>query len=256
MLTRMLRHLLPGACLLCELPLPPATEIDLCPHCLDSLPWNHSACWRCGAPLADFTADATEVPTVCTDCRDRPPPYARTLAPLRYEGPVQAWMHALKDRLGLVEGRLLAALMADAAESAYLDGATAATFEHLPARRPEALVPVPLTLFRLARRGHNQALTLALPVARRLGLPVWRHAVARQRAGRRQRRLGRAARLHNPTGAFRCRRRWPEAGPCLLVVDDVMTTGSTAAAVSRTLLDAGAAEVHVLCAARTPRYGC
>jgi predicted amidophosphoribosyltransferase len=52
--------------------------------------------------------------------------------------------------------------------------------------------------------------------------------------------------------SFRCRRRFAEPGPCIAIVDDVLTTGATAAALARALLDAGAAEVHVLAATRTP----
>lgn len=235
----MLRHLVPGSCLLCDQALAPQLDIDLCHFCLDSLPWNHPACRRCAHPW-DGGAAAAEP---CDECRERPPPFQRAIAPLRYQSPVSGWVHSLKDELGLVSGRVLALLLADAVEAAY--GGCA--------ELPDALVPVPLTLRRLARRGHNQALTLALPVARRLGLPVWRFAVRRAGAGPRQRRLRRSARLTNVRDTFTCRVCWPPPGPRLAVVDDVLTTGATAAAVSRTLLAAGAAEVHVWCAARTPR---
>lgn len=242
MLARMLRHLLPGCCVLCRQPLAADAEPDLCRFCLASLPWNALACERCAAPLPH-----PDQP-LCGDCERRPPPFRRALAPLRYEGWPSRWIGRLKDRLGLVEGRLLGAILADAAESFYLPAA-----DDGRRVRPDALVPVPLTWRRLAWRGHNQALTLALPVARRLQVPVWRHTLVRVRTGRRQRGLDRGARAENVGGLFRCRRRWAAPGPCLAVVDDVMTTGTTAAAISRALLDAGASEVHVLCAARTPR---
>jgi ComF family protein len=148
----------------------------------------------------------------------------------------------LKDHLGLVEGRLLGMLLAEAAASSYGSGT----------RRPDFLVPVPLHPLRLARRGHNQAVVLAVPVARRLEVPLLRGALQRRGGGRHQRGLSRRDRLDNLMMRFTCRYAWSQA-PCVAVVDDVLTTGATAAAVATELLAAGAGEVHVLCATRTPR---
>ncbi len=234
----LLRHLLPGSCLLCDLPLPPTSHVDLCRHCLAALPWNHGACPRCGEPGRTGSEAAP-----CPRCRLQPPPFTLAVAPLRYEAEARVWVGRLKDHLGMVEGRLLGLLLADAAEQRYREAG---------APLPDALVPVPLAWRRLARRGHNQALTLALPVARRLRVAVWRRAVVRARPAQPQRGLPRSSRLRNPADTFACLRRWREPGPCLAIVDDVMTTGATAAALARVLLDAGASEVQVLCATRTP----
>ncbi|MEQ8857170.1 MAG: ComF family protein [Pseudomonadales bacterium] len=235
----LLQHLLPGRCLLCDTPLPPASAVDLCEYCLAALPWNIAACPRCGEP----ERHAASAPEPCRRCREQPPPFDLTVAPLRYEASPRQWVGRLKDHLGMVEGLLLGMLLADAAAERYADPALT---------RPTALLPVPLTWHRLARRGHNQALALAVPVARRLEVPVWRRAAVRRRQGPKQRGLSRVGRMQNPMGAFACRRRWNEPGPCLGIVDDVMTTGTTAAELTRVLLEAGAGAVHVLCATRTP----
>jgi len=232
------RQLLPGRCLLCELPVPDSLPADLCEHCSAGLPWNAPACPRCALPVPLIL----EPGAVCRQCERRPPPFAAALAPLRFEGFPALWVRQLKDRLGMVEGRVLATLLAEAAARRYADPAC---------RRPDVVLPVPLTWRRLVRRGHNQALTLAVPVARRLGVPLWRLAV-RRRVGPSQRGLGRARRLDVSAASFQCRRRFAEPGPCIAVVDDVMTTGATAAALTTALLAAGAAEVHVLAATRTP----
>lgn len=240
MLDHLLRQLLPGTCLCCGQAVAAATDTDLCPWCLDALPWNHSACPRCAEPAT--------APAPCRRCELRPPPFRLALAPLRYEGHPRQWVRQLKDRLGMVEGRVLGMLLAEAAERCYRASDPAGA----PAC-PDALVPVPISARRLAWRGHNQAVSLALPVARRLGIPLLRRAVIRAAGGRRQRGLSRSARLQNPRGAFRCRRPWPPPGPVLALVDDVLTTGATAAELSRVLLEAGAREVHVLAATRSPR---
>ncbi len=241
MLDHLLRRLLPGTCLCCGQPVAVTNDTDLCPWCLDALPWNHPACPRCARP--------TVAPTLCRRCDARPPPFRHAVAPLRYEGQPGHWVRQLKDRLGMVEGRVLGMLLAEAAARRYRpnDPAVAAP------QCPDALVPVPLSARRLAWRGHNQAISLALPVARRLGIPLLRYTATRRPGARHQRGLSRNARLQNPLGAFRCRRRWPPPGPVLALVDDVLTTGATAAELARVLLEAGAREVHVLAATRSPR---
>lgn len=233
------RHLLPGRCLLCDVALPPETDPDVCGYCLDALPWNEPACPRCGLPLPQAVSR-------CRDCDRRAPPYAATIAPLRYEDSAAHWVRRLKDHVGMVEGRVLGVLLARTAAHRY--GSTPAL------RRPDLLIPVPLTWWRLAKRGHNQAIALALPVARALEAPLWRTGAERRQGGR-QRGARRSRRLDQPGGAFRCRHRFPAPGPCIGVVDDVVTTGATATALTRILLEAGAAEVHVLAATRTPPPG-
>jgi ComF family protein len=234
MLARLLRSLFPGACLLCDGSLPPGQDLDLCAHCRAALPWNSAACGRCGLPLA------ATAPTPCESCCSRPPPQTLTIAPLLYREPVARWVRQLKDHMGMVEGRTLGLLLAEAAARVY-DAATP----------PDLLVPVPLTAGRLARRGHNQAIVLAAPVARRLGIPLLRSGVRRLRRTPPQRGLPLAARLENVAGAFGTRRDF--TGRRVAIVDDVMTTGATTRALALVLLDAGAAEVHVLCAARAAR---
>ena len=246
MLQHLLRQLLPGTCLMCDGAIPAESALDLCRFCLDALPWNDTACQRCAEPLPEAAADAVPHTLMCERCRSEPPPFIRTLAPLKYQDAPRAWVGRLKDQLGMVEGHILGTLLADAAARCYRQARDGTL------RVPDLLVPVPLTARRLAWRGHNQALTLARPVARKLGIPLSKRAVLRVRPGARQRGLGRSERLHNLDGIFVARHRWHEP-ICIGIVDDVMTTGSTAAELCRVLLAAGAGEVHVLCATRTPR---
>jgi ComF family protein len=236
MFARWLRTLFPGACLLCDAPLPAGQDLDLCTHCRDALPWIVDPCQRCGLPLPAGVHDT------CAECRAHPPPWTAAVAPLRYEGPAAVWVRRCKDDLGMVEGRTLGLLLADAAAAACSGRAS-----------PDLLVPVPLTLGRLAWRGHNQAVALAVPLAARLGVPLARAGARRTRRTPSQRGLRRAERQHNLTGVFAIRR--DVAGLRVGIVDDVLTTGATAAELSRALLAAGALEVHVFCAARTIRTG-
>jgi ComF family protein len=216
--------LLPPACLVCGEA--GRAGRDLCDACVEELPWNRPACARCALPLA-HPADA------CGACLAAPPPFVAALAPLRYESPVDWLATRLKFHAGLAAGAVLAQLVLASA------------------RRPpvDCLVPVPLHRTRLGQRGYNQALELARPLARAWRLPVAPGALRRVRATAAQSELTAVERRRNLRGAFAADAAQVR-GKRVLLVDDVITTGSTASEATRTLLAAGAAEVRVLAAAR------
>lgn len=147
-----------------------------------------------------------------------------------YEGALRDILHALKYDHRRSLAKPLGALMARA-------GATVAEGADLA-------VPVPLHFTRQYARGFNQAAELAAHV----GLPVV-HALRRRRATVTQTDLPEGRRHRNVQGAFALRRSIPP-GAVVVVVDDVTTTGATVDACARVLLDAGAAEVRALTAAR------
>jgi len=121
--------------------------------------------------------------------------------------------------------------------------------------RYDLVTPVPLHWLRRWNRGFNQAELLARQIARRSGIPFARtlrrvHSTASQ-AG-----LSNTARRSNVASAFACRRTLRPAalaGKRVLLVDDVMTTGSTAAACAHALKSAGVARVTLLTVARVDR---
>jgi ComF family protein len=109
------------------------------------------------------------------------------------------------------------------------------------------LVPVPLHRSRLEFRHFNQALEIAGPMGRELGLPVV-EALRRIRATETQTRLTRNQRLENLRGAFKASaagERWPQKAGAVLV-DDVLTTGSTVDACAKALKKAGFRRVFVV----------
>jgi ComF family protein len=109
----------------------------------------------------------------------------------------------------------------------------------------DAVVPVPLHRRRLRSRGFNQA----AEIARHLDLPVWR-ALDRVRATPSQTDLPAARRHANVRNAFALARRPDVRGRCVVLVDDVSTTGATLHACARVLREAGAREVRAVTAAR------
>jgi predicted amidophosphoribosyltransferase len=117
------------------------------------------------------------------------------------------------------------------------------------------VVPVPLAPTRLRGRGYNQAWEFARRVARLLGIAADRALVLRLRETVHQLALPRLARSGNVAGAFAVepRRRRKLAGRTVAIVDDVMTTASTAAQVACVLKHAGASRIEVWVFARTAR---
>ena len=125
--------------------------------------------------------------------------------------------------------------------------------EALP--RPELLLPVPLSQTRLRERGYNQAWELAQRAGRALHCAADATLLLRVIDTPHQLALPPDKRVGNVRGAFAvdARRRGELTGRSVTVVDDVMTTGATAAEIARVLLKAGAAEVRISVVARTPR---
>jgi ComF family protein len=122
-------------------------------------------------------------------------------------------------------------------------------FEGCERPRSDVLVPVPLHPHRLRQRGFDQALLLAQAAGRRFGLPV-KTLLRRVRPTGQQVGRDRVARERNVRGAFAGD---PAAfGLRVCLVDDVLTTGATASAAARALLDAGAARIEVRTLARAP----
>jgi ComF family protein len=119
-------------------------------------------------------------------------------------------------------------------------------------QRFDAIVPVPLHWRRRWQRGFNQSELLARSLGRRTGVPVL-GALKRTRATPAQAGLSNTRRRQNVTLAFGCRRPERIRGKRVLLIDDVMTTGSTAGACALALKRAGAAKVAVLTVARVDR---
>ena len=116
----------------------------------------------------------------------------------------------------------------------------------------DLIVPMPLHWRKRWQRGFNQSALLASEISRRVNLPV-RNALRRIRPTAAQAGLTNAKRRLNVSGAFRARKRRALNGKRVLLVDDVMTTGATAASCARALKLAGARQVTLLTLARVDR---
>lgn len=178
-------------------------------------------CERCGLP--------SEEPR--RRCRHCPPePIAVARSPFLYRGACRSALHRLK----FAGWRPVADALGEAMVA-------------VNAFRPEAVAWVPVSRSRLAGRGFDQARALAGAVGRRIGVPVVPFLARARDTPPQARRPGRERR-RALRGAFRTL--GGEPPPRVLLVDDVLTTGATAAECARVLLAAGAREVGLLTAAR------
>jgi ComF family protein len=122
--------------------------------------------------------------------------------------------------------------------------------EALRAETPDLIVPVPLHFFRRLRRGYNQSAALAYGLSCGLRLPLHRWSLRRIRPTPFQTLQSPDARRDNVRGAFAWRDARSLRGQCVLLVDDVLTTGSTASEAAGALKSAGAWRVVVATLAR------
>jgi ComF family protein len=186
------------------------------------------------APALDLCpACEAELPVLGPPCEA--PPFARVVAPFRYAWPVDALIRGFKYHGQLPHGRVLGTLLAEAVLACGTP-------------LPQLIVPVPLHPARERERGYNQAWELARVAGRRLDVPIAPTLCARTRATPPQASLDAAARRANLAGAFAVTR--PPGARHVALVDDVLTTGATVAAVAAALLGAGVTRVDCWTVAR------
>jgi len=228
-LTNIQDWLLPRLCPACGDPAGVGRE--LCPGCEQSLPVLHHACPRCAIPYEHPDAHGE-----CGTCQKHPPAFAHTVALYRYAPPVDHFIRALKFHRQLGLARLLGEQLARrlAQETA----------------RPDLIMPVPLHNARLRERGYNQALEIARPLARALGVPLDFRSLVRVRATAPQTGMTVAARRKNLRAAFALRDDTAVQNLRVALVDDVMTTGSTVQAAAQCLRAAGAKKIDIWVVAR------
>ena len=216
-------HWLPGRCLACDLPTPAGTR-DLCNQCYGELPWRSQVV----EPVAGAKV---------------------TLAALDFQGGVRDWVHQLKYRNGLVQGRVLGQVLTATVCARYAPHSQTLGLSDSGLQCPQALLPVPMPRRSWLRRGRNQASVLAQPLARALKTPMLPALAQRPSKGADQHTLNATERREVLASAFRIKSAPPDS---IAIVDDVLTTGATCAALTTALLAAGAREVHVWCLAVTP----
>ena len=205
---------------------------SFCPDCWKQVEFlGDGGCATCGIPL-----QATDAET-CASCLARPPRIARSRAAVAYGELPRSLAIRLKYGRKVAIARTMARYMAP-----------------LVSRADDAvLVPVPLHRARLWQRGFNQSALVARGLARRLSLPSDATSLRRVKRTPPLKGMSPLQRRKTVAGAFRVPDKSAVAGKTIILVDDVLTTGSTAEACARALKQAGAARVELISWARVVR---
>lgn len=220
---------MPPVCLACRAPV--AGHDALCASCWREIDFiRPPLCDRLGLPMPFDTGG----PMISAAAAADPPPYDRARAVAAHGGAMRELVHALKFHDRHDVRRLFGRWLVEAARD-VLPGA-------------EMIVPVPLARRRLLLRRFNQSAILAREVARIAGLAYEPLLLERTRATASQVGLTRLQRKENVAGAFAVPERLRDRvrGRHIVLVDDVITTGSTVAACARALKKRGAVRVDVL----------
>lgn len=232
--------LFPQACVLCARPVLNADFSPLCQSCLDSLrPVTPCVCQVCGVPLP---GSLTAGEGCCSDCRRLQKPYDLARAYGIYEGKLKQVIRAFKferrQRLADPLSRLL--------ESAC---------RRIPTRfLPDWIMPVPLHPSRRKERGFDQTLALGRVLSRRLRIPLSR-SLHRVRSTIPQSGLSVEERRRNLRGAFSMEDAHHLRDSTILLLDDVLTTGTTVAEACRLIQQQSEVKsIVVLTIARVPLW--
>ena len=200
----------------------------LCWACFSRIDWHAAGlCERCGGQTEGQVSHAF----VCSVCQAAPPAYDKARSAGRFQGVLRDLIHQFKYSQALWLKQDLTDLLC---------GCLSAHFCREPI---DVVIPVPLHPVRLRERSYNQAALLAQGLACRIDRRFDGRSLARIRKTQSQTLLDASHRRANMLGAFEVARPEWVRGRCVLLVDDVMTTGATFHECARVLKKAGARSV-------------
>jgi ComF family protein len=220
-----------GICLLCQTVT--HRQFDLCHACEKELPYLNQACIKCALPLP---VNSTQ--KICGAClQQKNAPKHHVMSPFIYQFPIDRLIMSLKFKKDLAIATVLGQLMAQKMQQFYRNRAL-----------PAYIIPVPLHPKRLRERGFNQSLELARPISQHLSIPIDSHSCLRVKHTAPQMRLPATDRASNVRNAFAISKHFNADRVC--IIDDVLTTGYTAMALSTALIKAGVHSIDIWCCAR------
>ena len=217
---------LPAVCVLCHHYHQDAFAV--CRPCATLLVRIEHGCSTCRLPLMD------EQVLQCGRCIKKKPAFDKVLSRYSYEEPLRTLLHEFKYQEALCLRTFMVELMLEALPTAY---------------QPNCLVPVPMHHKRLRERGFNQAAELAKLLSKRIKVPLDLTLCEKIINTAAQVNLNSKQRVRNLQKAFIANRNNHQH---ITLIDDLLTTGSTANALAIALKKQGVARVDVWCLARTP----
>lgn len=229
----------------------------ICNACISELPWLDNHCQQCAEPLA--------LNMLCPDCQQHPPSFNRCITAFTYQAPIDRIILRLKKDPFAAEIKQLTALLAEKILSSYRRDKTfaekATDTEHL---LPDLIIPMPLHWKKMLHRGFNQSQIISNHLAsyllaqHKISLRVCSDICQRVSNTQAQQTLDKKQRAKSVNNAFSAdsSSRIHLRGKTVAIIDDVVTTGATANALAREILNGGANRVDIWCLARTGWNNC
>ena len=239
LLHKLTQSLFPSRCIVCHRTVHCHAidhAIEICADCYRYLPFNQGCCTRCALPLPETAGDRQ----LCGRCISNLPAFDYCYSLFRYEDDIIQLVHQLKFGEKISYARSLGELLCRRLQAEIAQ----------PGNLPDCLLPVPLHNRRLRQRGYNQSIEIARVISRKLSIPIEYNLVVRQRHTAAQSGLNARQRRKNVRNAFRV------SGEVkyrhMLIIDDVVTTGTTVNELARLLKQHKVSRVGVLSLARAP----
>jgi len=222
----------PAVCVSCRKPYPQKENSPLCEDCYDSIK-RHSPpfCLRCGRSIRRLQEMEN---LVCRQCKETPCHFDRAWSLCLYDGLIKNLIHDFKYKQKIHYSGIFKKLLK----------------EFIACYRPftniEIIIPVPLHAVKLREREYNQSLILACALGDILKKPVCGDCLERIRNTKPQFSLHEKERSRNVAGCFRMKNAHAVKEKSVLIVDDIMTTGTTLSEAARLTREAGCATIEVL----------
>ena len=219
----------------------PHQQDNLCTACRLDIPWSKNSCDVCATFLSYNKLDSNQI---CLDCLQEPPPYTKTICAFDYFAPISGLLNQFKHQRNLAAGRLLTSCLSKTITKVALKD---------KAMMPQLLIPVPLHKRRLRQRGFNQAQFIATGLSQSLNVRMNTVVCHRPEYQSPQQGQTRKQRLEQMKGIFKVTpKKADQRISRIAIIDDVMTTGATAQALSTDMLNSwgGPLDIQVWCVAR------
>lgn len=229
-----LNSILPPRCIRCGAIL--SGDDGLCPDCFNEMSFISSPyCRRCGHPFDDVP-DGHQL--LCGSClKNKRTPFRFSRSAFRYDDGSKSLVLGLKFLDKTENAKVLARWLQNAGRDIWNEGV-------------DVIIPVPLHYLRLVKRRYNQSALLARELHKLVNIPVDFDSVERHKNTRPQVEFSGHERIRNVKGAFRVKYPKKIKGQRIVLIDDVLTTGSTLKECALALKKAGAKSVDTLTVAR------